>query len=194
MLAFEKTLQFIISQDLQKILLPVKIAFIVFSLILLIAIIYFLTHTKYLYYKYFEEVEELSNWRARHKKSKKRKLKLKPMKINLSIFKRRKRAEDKEWERIYNKLKSQKEIDHKLALVDADKLLNKKLEKLGVEGRNLSEKLEKMPQNLVANHDELKEARKLVNQILLDEDKEVDKTEAEEAIKVYKKAFDSLKK
>lgn len=186
---------------LLRIIQGFKIPFIVVSLILLAGIVYFMVFTDYLYYKYFEQWEEYTKWKAMHKipRRKKRKIIQKENPLSMApsppaeepIIKESKPPG--EWERIFEKLKSQKGIDYKLALVDADRLLAKKLEEAGIAGRNLDQQIENVPPDFKMDLSQVKKARNLLKEVFLEEKKKTAKSSVKEAIEMYKNAFDAVK-
>ncbi len=195
-----KFLEFLLSSRLQHILLPIKIVFIIFTVFELCAIFYFAVYTDYLYYLWFENFDELREWRKRYKKPKTKKLK-RPRRIKKKIMlgkisnilvSPKKKKNRKEVERAQEKITRGKKIDYKLAILDIDRMLNQELEKRGVKGRNLYEKLENLDRRIIKNIEELREAREIINK-MLKEEKEIEKEEAERILAVYKKALSSLR-
>jgi hypothetical protein len=193
MLSLNDTFQFLIPQHLPGWVIVLKVIFITISLILFGLIVYFLIYTDYLYYRFFEGMEDFYKWKEQRKRKEalEKKIKKDISKISSPPLKETP-IENKEWERIFDKLRSSKKIGYKIALIDADRLLDKKLKDLGVRGRNLSERIENVSETLIPNIKELKKARGMVNQILR-EDKEFSRKEIEEGVKIYKKAYDLLK-
>lgn len=193
-----KFLEFLLSSRLQHILLPIKIVFVVFTIFELLAIFYFAVYTDYLYYLWFEDFDELRQWRQRYKKPKKpkrpKKVKFKIMfpKVSNILVSPKKKKNRREIERVREKIIKGKVIDYKLAILDIDRMLNKELEKRGVAGRNLYEKLENIDKRTIKNIEELKEVREMVNKMLREE-KEPEKEEAEKIIAIYKKALADLR-
>lgn len=191
-------LEFLLSSRLQHVLLPIKIIFIIFTVFELLAIFYFMIYTDYLYYLWFEDFDEFRQWRQRHKKPKRsqrpKKIKNKIMlpKISNILVSPEKKKNRKEIERAQERILKGKKIDYKLAILDIDRILNKELEKRGVPGRNLYEKIENINQKIIKNIEELKEAREAVNKMLREE-KEVEKEEAEKIIAIYKRALTDLR-
>ncbi len=198
--ALTKFLEFLLSSRLQHILLPIKIVFIIFTVFELCAIFYFAVYTDYLYYLWFENFDELREWRKRHKKPKAKKIK-RPRKIKKKIMlgkisnilvSPKKKRNRKEVARAQEKITRGKKIDYKLAILDIDRMLNQELEKRGIKGRNLYEKLDNLDERIIENIEELREAREIVNKMLREE-KEVEREEAERILAVYKKALSYLR-
>lgn len=189
-----------------KFIQSLKIPFIIISFLLLAGILYFAVFTNYLYYRYFEQWEEYANWRAiNQKSSKKRKVgtaKTKIMPISREREEKtiaRKPIGDLrplgEWERIFEKAESPKDIDRKLALVDADRLLNKKLEESGISGRNIEEKIKQIGGINNVSQEEIQaliKSRDLLKEVFINEKRRVSQIRVKEAIAVYKKIFDNI--
>lgn len=189
-----------------KFVQSLKIPFIIISLLLLAGILYFAVFTNYLYYRYFESWEEYANWKAIHqrgsKKKKTEKTKIKSMLINgereEKIITRKPIDSLKplgEWERIFEKAESPKDIDCRLALVDADRLLNKKLEESGVSGRNIDEKIKQISDGRNFSLEDIRalnKSRDLLKEIFINEKRRVSQTGVKDAIAAYKKIFDNI--
>lgn len=198
MSGFELANQFL-SKDIEGIfylilrfLQYLKIPFIIISLFLLAGILYFAVFTNYLYYRYFEQFEEYSRWKTFKNKAPKKKEKQQEERIIPKPIKKLKPLGD--WERIFEKAESFKDIDCKLALVDADRLLNKKLEELGISGRNIDERIKQIENNFSSQEiEEFNKARNLLKEIFINEKRRVSRIKVKEAIAIYKKMFDSVK-
>lgn len=96
------------------------------------------------------------------------------------------------WEQIKKRIISPDQQDWKLAVLEADKILDEILKMAGYLGSDLSKKLEILnPENL-SNLDEIRKAHFLANQILKDPSLELKKEDAIIALKSFKKAFIEL--
>lgn len=184
-MSFQKNLlDFLSSFELPAWLLPIKIIFILISVLLLGGIIYFAIFTDYFYYRFFEALDDWYEFKKRQrekKKSEAEKRQIPKEAIKLSP-----------WEVISSKMKEEREMGLKIALIDADRLLNQKLEELKIEGRNVKEKLKNLSLKIIPNLAELKEARQCLEEVL--EEKEVSKERIKKAIKIYQEAYHFLEK
>ncbi len=202
MLNLDHLLEILLSPKLPGWAMAIKIFLIIFSVVLFAGIVYFAIFTDYLYYRFFEPLEDRYNFKAKKrtkkevvkgkrpkilKKLKQPILEVKKPTISLELTK------ESPWERIFSKLKEKREMGWQIALIDADKLVNQKLEELKIEGRNLTEKIEKLPKDFLPNLEELKQARKLVEQVL-SEEKKLSKDDIERAIEIYKDVYEYLSK
>ena len=96
------------------------------------------------------------------------------------------------WKQIEGYLESSSKSKHKLAVMEADKLLNKVLKKMGNEGDNIEERLQELPSDKIENMEEVKLAHELRNDVAYDPDYQLQKEEAEKALEIYKKALQDL--
>ncbi len=197
MLNSDDILEILLAPKLPGWVIAIKIFLIILSLLLLATIVYFAIFTDYLYYRFFESMEDWYNFKAKKKIKKEHSKGLKKLKQPILEIKKPTTSfeliKESPWERIFSKLKEKREMGWQIALIDADKLVNQKLEDLKIEGRNLTEKIEKLPKDFLPNLEELKQARKLVEQAL-SEEKKLSKDEIERAIKIYKEVYEYLSK
>ncbi|MCD5396113.1 MAG: hypothetical protein LR000_00310 [Candidatus Pacebacteria bacterium] len=190
MLELNNFLEIIIPERLPAWAVAIKIFLIAFSLLLLAGIVYFSIFTDYFYYKYFEALDDWYEFKRRkkEKESKKRKMEAK---ISFVGEEKKEEVQDNLWERISKRIKEGRDIGLKMALIDADKLVNQKLEEMGCEGRDLREKIKNLDKKTLPNLGELEKARELLEEVL-SEKREVKKDEIGKAIDTYKKAYDHL--
>jgi len=195
-------LEILIPSKLPGWVIVIKVFLIIISVFLLAGIVYFAIFTDYLYYRFFESMEDRYNFKAK-KKTKKEVIKKREskrfggLKRSALEIKRSKTSfeltKKSPWERIFSKLKEKREMGWQIALIDADKLVNQKLEEFKIEGRNLTEKIEKLSKDFLPNLEELKQARKLVEQVL-SEEKKLSRDDIERAIEIYKEVYEYLSK
>lgn len=103
-----------------------------------------------------------------------------------------KRRTLKAWKQIQKRLKIKKESQLKLAILEADQILNEILRMSGYQGRNLGERLSQIMPAQLCNIEEVKQAHKLKNRIVSEPDFSIAPNEAEMIIEIYKKAFREL--
>jgi hypothetical protein len=96
------------------------------------------------------------------------------------------------WKKIEERLKSKIEADFKLAVLEADELLNKVMDEIGYPGKNLEEKLEKITEETISNINKLKEVRKVRDDIIEDPNYKLSEEEAKKILKVYEEALRDL--
>jgi ribosome assembly protein YihI (activator of Der GTPase) len=98
----------------------------------------------------------------------------------------------KVWSKIEKKMEGASESEYKLAVIEADNILNDLLKKIGYAGQTLGEKLEKITSATISNIDELLEAHKTRNNIVHDPDYKLSLDEAKKILEIYKVALKSL--
>ncbi len=143
--------------------------FLSLSTVLLLGIVYLLIATGYLKTRWFKDLVELLSERP----------------YGVSGVARR-------WKQIEDYLESDSESKLKLAVMEAENLLNKTLKKMGFEGDNIEERLEQVPKGKIENLKEIKLAHQLRNDIAYDPDYQLQKEEVKEALDIYKKALKDL--
>lgn len=92
----------------------------------------------------------------------------------------------KQWELIEKRLSSDVESQYKVAIIEADKLVEGILGNMGYAGKNMKEKLEKIQPGQIENFEELTRTHEIRNHIVYDADFRVNKEVAKEALVVYK--------
>jgi hypothetical protein len=100
-----------------------------------------------------------------------------------------KRRSLKGWEQIKKRILSVEQQDWKLAVLEADKILDEILKMAGYLGNDLGKKLETLTPENLASLSEIKKAHLLAAGILRDPSMELKKEDAIVALKSYKKAF-----
>jgi len=145
------------SSHLQERVLVFKIIFIVISVIFLGFIIYLSLKTTYLRLLLIENMENSLSWKD-YGQSK--------------VLKK--------WKKIKKRLKKNNHLEHKLALIEAAKLLEDILKKMGKNEISLADKLREL------------EIHNIYKEIAEDPDYKLTKTEAEEVIEILEKSLKEL--
>lgn len=99
---------------------------------------------------------------------------------------------DLTWKKIEEKMKSGVQSDYKLALIEADGLLDQILKSIGYEGDNLDERLTKINPTNLSTLEEIKNVHKIRNDIIRDPNYQLTPEKAEEILSVYRKTFEEL--
>ena len=107
--------------------------------------------------------------------------------INMS-----KRRTLKAWKQIQKRLRSNKMNDLKLAVLEADKVLDEILRMAGFPGKDLDERLELITPAQIENIEEIREAHKFKNRIATEPDFSISQNEAQINVDIYKKVFQDL--
>ncbi|MBZ9578381.1 hypothetical protein KJA14_00870 [Patescibacteria group bacterium] len=96
------------------------------------------------------------------------------------------------WEKIIKRLEKVSESESKLAIIEADDLLNKILKRMGYSGETLGEKLKQLSEVILPNLDEIWEAHKIRSNIVHDPTYRLSLGEARTVLKIYEKTLLNL--
>ncbi len=99
---------------------------------------------------------------------------------------------EENWSEIVKQAKSERESDRKIAVIEADDIIDDVLAQLGYSGDSLVEKLERINEEIIPNLEEIKEAHKKRKEISYDPNKSLSIQEAEKLVSVYEKTFKDL--
>ena len=103
-----------------------------------------------------------------------------------------KRRTLKAWKQIQRRLRSNKMNDLKLAVLEADKVLDGILRMAGFPGKDLDERLELITSTQIENIEEIKQAHKFKQRIATEPDLTITQNEAQISVDIYKKVFQEL--
>jgi len=98
----------------------------------------------------------------------------------------------KKWEKIVKRLEQGTESEAKLAIIEADDLLNEILEKMGYSGGSLGEKLKQSERTILPNLDEVLEARRIKSDIVYDPSFQLSFDQAKKILEIYERALSNL--
>ena len=84
------------------------------------------------------------------------------------------------------------ESEHKLAVIEADSMLDNILKRMGFGGESLGERLEKLTVASLPNIEDAKEAHKIRSNIIHDPAYKLSLDEAKRIIEIYEKALTDL--
>ncbi|OGY64935.1 MAG: hypothetical protein A3A04_01975 [Candidatus Harrisonbacteria bacterium RIFCSPLOWO2_01_FULL_40_28] len=110
----------------------------------------------------------------------------------LSTEKLHKRRSLRAWVQIQRRLKSGNEADSKLALIEADKVLDEVIKMIGYRGDTMADRLKQISPAQLSNINDIWDVHKLRNRLVHDVDFKVAHYEIERAINVYKKSFKEM--
>jgi len=159
-------LNIINSINFTPILLVIKIIFLIITAIFAIGIIFFLATSSFLKISYLIDIAEFFTYR--------------PYGVRKIVS---------DWNKIVRRLDSGLEAEYKLAVIEADSLLDDILKRMGFGGETLGERLEKLTVVSLANIEEVKEAHKTRNNIVHDPNYKLTLNEAKNLISIYEKAL-----
>ena len=96
------------------------------------------------------------------------------------------------WQRIMRRLDAGSESEYKLAIIEADALLDEMLKKMRLGGETADERLQKITPFMIPNVEELKVSHQVRNSIVYDPDYRLSLSEARRVLLVYQKTFEDL--
>ncbi len=162
-------IEFITHPEKSRFFIYIEILFIVAFASLLFFIIVLLFKTSWLKYRVLENLMEFTTYKPAIAKG--------PM---------------RKWSKVVKKLESGEESEYKLAIIEADDLLEDTLNKADYKGKTLEEKLNQLDPLIVQNTNEIKEVHKVRNNIVYNPEYKLTLEEAKRVIGVYEKTFHSL--
>lgn len=109
---------------------------------------------------------------------------------NIAIFSRKKKL--KEWNLIKKRLTSEESNQYKVAILEADGLLDKFLTEAGYEGETVIDKVKSIPQHFSSNIDRVIESHNLRNEIIKNENLSVSKEDAEKNVDAMEKFLKTM--
>lgn len=167
--SFQDTFGFLVSGNLQHNILLIKILFIIFSVFCAVAIVYFYKKTNYLHLDQLEIWDILKNFKD-YGASK----------------------SQKQWKKIKQNFEKNEPVYWKLALLEAEKLMDEILTRMGLGPGTMDERLARASVDEIPNLQDVIKARALCQDIARDPDYRLNKENAEEALGAFEKAFIAL--
>lgn len=96
------------------------------------------------------------------------------------------------WQRVEQRLKIGDEAQVKLAVIEADKILDEILKMAGLRGETMSDRLKQLAPAQLSNIEKIWQVHKLRNRIVHEPDFHVSHADAEYAVEAYRAAFKEL--
>jgi len=91
----------------------------------------------------------------------------------------------RQWYKIREKLDSDNESEWKVAIIEADNLIDDLLKRMGYKGENMAERIQNIVPGQVEKLEELKEAHSYRNKIIHEEEFQLTRDKAKEIIALY---------
>ena len=110
----------------------------------------------------------------------------------ISIDKLHRRRTIRGWQEIQRRMKTGDEAQIKLAIIDADKILDETIKMIGYRGDTMADRLKQLSPAQLSNINSIWEVHKVRNRIVHDMDFSLTEHEAKIAISIYKQAFSEL--
>ncbi len=161
--------QYITSPSFNGWILILKTILIVFSLLFLTGIVLFLSRSSWLKIIFLFDIFEFFTYR--------------PFGVKKII---------KAWNKIMARLETGLESEYKLAIIEADSMLDDTLKRMGYGGETLGERLGKLTSATLPNIEEVKKAHQTRNNIIHDPDYRLSLDEAKKVLAIYEQAFKDL--
>lgn len=98
----------------------------------------------------------------------------------------------RQWAKIVNRLETGLESEYKLAVIEADSMLDDVLRRMGFSGESFGERLKKVPKDVISNIGEVELAHKVRNNIVHDPDYYLSHDEAKKTLDIFEKALNDL--
>ena len=146
-----------------------EIPLTILSLVLLAIIVFLLFKTSWMQYAFMEDFFQFFAY--------------KPYGLKKS---------NKNWLKIVKRLESNEESEYKLAIIEADSMLNTVFKKAEYSGDTLEEKVKKISPVVLSNKEEIINAHKARNDIVFDPNYRLDLKEARDLLEVYRSALVEL--
>jgi len=96
------------------------------------------------------------------------------------------------WSKIKGRLESGSESEYKLAVIEADSILNDILERMGFKGETLGNRLKQVTTAILPSIEEVGEAHKIRNNIVHDPDYKLTLDQTQKALEIYERALRDL--
>lgn len=103
-----------------------------------------------------------------------------------------KRRSVRAWRQIQKRLELGGEANSKLALIEADKILDELLKIAGYKGETMADRLKKITAAQLSNIEAIWQAHKIRNRLVHEPDYHLSDAEARIAINIYKKSFQEM--
>ena len=164
-----KIISFLLYPDFSGILGTIRTVFIIISALLFTAIVIFILRTSWLRHRAIEDLTEFVSYR--------------PLEKGKSL---------KRWSAIEKKIAAGTEDDYKLAVIEADNLVDEVLEKMDIKGDTIEDRLKQVDSVILKNIDDVWEAHKVRNNVVHDPDYQLTLERAKETIELYREALKNL--
>jgi uncharacterized membrane protein YraQ (UPF0718 family) len=96
------------------------------------------------------------------------------------------------WQKTQARLETAQEAEYKLAVIEADSMLDEALKRMSFPGATVDERLQNLSAAIVANVEEVQQAHALRNNVVHDPNFRLSLDEARKTLSVFEKAFQSL--
>ena len=98
----------------------------------------------------------------------------------------------KNWQSVLEKLESKDESNYKMAVIEADKIFDDILKRIGYQGEDMAERLKQITSAQLANIDEIWQVHKLRNRLVHELGFRIKHSQAKQAVEIYQRALEDL--
>jgi len=165
----EEIISYLVSPLFPVWLAELKVIFLIFSFLFLIGIVYFLIKTNWLRLFFLQDLIEFLTFR--------------PYRLKRAL---------KKWKKILSRLETGLESESKLALIEAEAILDETLKEMGYTGETLGERLKNVTSDILSNIEQVLEIHKICSDIRYDPTYKLSLDGARAAISIYEKALKDL--
>ncbi|MBU1255438.1 hypothetical protein KKE74_01480 [Patescibacteria group bacterium] len=103
-----------------------------------------------------------------------------------------KREMNKSWQIVLDKLESVEKDSYKMAVIEADKIFDDIIKRIGYKGDDMGERLKQINPAQIANIDEIWQAHKLRNRLVHEPGFQINQFQAKRSIEIYQRAMEDL--
>ena len=171
-LSFDKIISYLAYPPYPSYFLVLKILFICISFYFIISIIYSMKYSHYIQWLWGDSRESLEEFLTKR-----------PYGV---------RKIEAEWGKIKKRLETASESDHKLAIIEADGILDSVLKNIGYKGDSLGDRLKLINVEIIPSLDKVWEAYNVRNCIVRDPDYKITLEKSKRTLDIYEKALNEL--
>ena len=157
------------SPEFQEKLFIAKIASWILLFLFIAAILYFLRSSSYLRWRFWQDLVEFLTFRS----------------YAVKKF-------EKQWQNLTKRLDLTSEAEWKLAVIEAESMLDETFQRINISGESFGERLKQIKTEQLENLEDVWEAHKIRNNIVHDPDYRLTLGQAKKVMETYEKALREL--
>ena len=167
--ALLETLSIVNNPELQQILGPIRWVFGIFGLLLVLFSAFVLLRTMWIKFAFVFDFTEFFTFR--------------PYGLRKIAGK---------WQKVQRRLETANEAEYKLAIIEADGMLNDILLRMNFRGETLGDRLKTLTSTIIPNLDDVWKAHQTRNNVVHDPDYRLTLQEAQKTLLIYQTTFTNL--